>query len=255
MERRSGGPRAALTRIGRITLAFTVGHSVALAASALTRLQIPGRPVEAFIAASILVGAVHAIRPLFPGKEALVAGVFGLGHGMAFSFVLAEMHLSTGQLASSLSPSTSASNWSNSCWSAWRCRRCWLLARLRASSPPCECPAALITATRGRRLAGGPAGDAQPGGEGGGQCGAHTTGDADGAWGGGGGGVRMGAVCSSTRACAGRVGDSDVTVGGWAGEHHPRPSPPTHGACYEESHSVALRARAALVAPVSFQPS
>ncbi|XUL88410.1 HupE/UreJ family protein [Streptomyces galilaeus] len=96
------GPRAALTRIGRITLAFTVGHSVALAASALTRLQIPGRPVEAFIAASILVGAVHAIRPLFPGKEALVAGVFGLGHGMAFSFVLAEMHLSTGQLASSL---------------------------------------------------------------------------------------------------------------------------------------------------------
>ncbi|WP_329250567.1 HupE/UreJ family protein [Streptomyces sp. NBC_01478] len=96
------GPRAALTRIGRITLAFTVGHSVALAATALTRFEIPGRPVEAFIAASILVGAVHAIRPLFPGKEALVAGVFGLGHGMAFSFVLAEMHLSTAQLATSL---------------------------------------------------------------------------------------------------------------------------------------------------------
>lgn len=96
------GPRAALTRIGRITLAFTVGHSVALAATALTRFEIPGRPVEAFIAASILVGAIHAIRPLFPGKEALVAGVFGLGHGMAFSFVLAEMHLSTTQLATSL---------------------------------------------------------------------------------------------------------------------------------------------------------
>lgn len=96
------GPRAALTRIGGITLAFTVGHSVALAATALTRFEIPGRPVEAFIAASILVGAVHAIRPLFPGKEAIVAGVFGLGHGMAFSFVLAEMHLSTAQLATSL---------------------------------------------------------------------------------------------------------------------------------------------------------
>ncbi|MEV0484862.1 HupE/UreJ family protein [Streptomyces sp. NPDC050508] len=96
------GPRAALGRIGRITLAFTIGHSVALAATALTRFEIPGRPVEAFIAASILVGAVHAIRPLFPGKEAIVAGVFGLGHGMAFSFVLAEMHLSTAQLATSL---------------------------------------------------------------------------------------------------------------------------------------------------------
>ncbi|MGY1501127.1 HupE/UreJ family protein [Streptomyces sp. QTS52] len=96
------GGRTALGRIGRITLAFTAGHSVALAATALGRLDIPGRPVEAFIAASILVGAVHAVRPLFPGKEALVAGVFGLGHGMAFSFVLAEMHLSTGQLVTSL---------------------------------------------------------------------------------------------------------------------------------------------------------
>ncbi len=45
---------------------------------------------------------MHAIRPLFPGREALVAGLFGLGHGMAFSFVLAEMQLSTGRLALSL---------------------------------------------------------------------------------------------------------------------------------------------------------
>jgi hypothetical protein len=96
------GARSALGRIGRITLAFTAGHSVALAATALGHLDIPGWPVEAFIALSILIGAVHAIRPLFPGREALVAGLFGLGHGMAFSFVLAEMHLSTGQLVTSL---------------------------------------------------------------------------------------------------------------------------------------------------------
>ncbi|MFF7445950.1 MULTISPECIES: HupE/UreJ family protein [unclassified Streptomyces] len=96
------GARSALSRIGRITLAFTAGHSVALAATALGRVDIPGWPVEAFIAASILVGAIHAVRPLFAGKEALVAGVFGLGHGMAFSFVLAELHLSTGQLVTSL---------------------------------------------------------------------------------------------------------------------------------------------------------
>ncbi|MDX3129925.1 HupE/UreJ family protein [Streptomyces europaeiscabiei] len=96
------GARSALGRIGRVTLAFTAGHSVALAATALGRLDIPDWPVEAFIALSILVGAVHAIRPLFPGREALVAGVFGLGHGMAFSFVLAETHLSTGQLVTSL---------------------------------------------------------------------------------------------------------------------------------------------------------
>lgn len=96
------GTRTAMGRIGRTTLAFTIGHSIALALSSFGHLDIPAWPVEAFIAASILVGAVHAIRPLFPGKEAAVAGLFGLGHGMAFSFVLAEMQLSTGRLALSL---------------------------------------------------------------------------------------------------------------------------------------------------------
>jgi hypothetical protein len=94
--------RTTVHRIARTTLAFTVGHSLALALSAFGRLDIPARPVEAFIAVSILVGAVHAIRPLFPGREAVVAGVFGLGHGLAFSLVLAEMHLSAAQLALSL---------------------------------------------------------------------------------------------------------------------------------------------------------
>jgi hypothetical protein len=94
--------RTAVLRIARVTLAFTVGHSIALAVSSFVRLTIPAWPVEAFIAASILIGAIHAIRPLFPGREAVVAGVFGLGHGLAFSFVLAEMQLSTARLALSL---------------------------------------------------------------------------------------------------------------------------------------------------------
>ncbi|MGW2887930.1 HupE/UreJ family protein [Streptomyces griseoruber] len=94
--------RTAIRRIGRTTLAFTVGHSLALALSSFGRLDIPAQPVEVFIAFSILVGAVHAMRPIFPGREALVAGVFGLGHGLAFSLTLAEMNLSTTQLALSL---------------------------------------------------------------------------------------------------------------------------------------------------------
>ncbi|MEU1519196.1 HupE/UreJ family protein [Streptomyces sp. NPDC005811] len=94
--------RTAIRRTGRTTLAFTVGHSLALALSAFGRLDIPAQPVEVFIAFSILVGAVHAMRPIFPGREALVAGFFGLGHGLAFSLTLAEMHLSTTQLALSL---------------------------------------------------------------------------------------------------------------------------------------------------------
>jgi hypothetical protein len=94
--------RTAIKRIARTTLAFTLGHSLALALSALGQLDIPAQPVEAFIAVSILVGALHAIRPLFPGREAVVAGIFGLGHGLAFSLTLAEMNLSTTQLALSL---------------------------------------------------------------------------------------------------------------------------------------------------------
>ncbi|MBL1074089.1 HupE/UreJ family protein [Nocardia sp. 2] len=94
--------RRAVRHILAVTVAFTVGHSVALVVSALTRIEIPASPVETLIALTILVGGAHAIRPLFPGREALVAGVFGLIHGMAFSFTLAELKLSTGQLALSV---------------------------------------------------------------------------------------------------------------------------------------------------------
>jgi len=105
VRRRWGGPagtRAAVLAITRITLAFTVGHSVTLALSALGRFELPVQPVEALIAVSILVSAAHAVRPIFPGREVLVAGLFGLVHGMAFSFTLAELSLSTPQLVVSL---------------------------------------------------------------------------------------------------------------------------------------------------------
>ncbi|WP_433200038.1 HupE/UreJ family protein [Dactylosporangium sp. CS-047395] len=97
---RSG--RTAFRRIGAVTLAFTAGHSIALAVSALTRLELPARPVEAAIAVTILVGAGHAARPLFPDREPLIAGLFGLVHGLAFAFTLAELHLSAGSLIVSL---------------------------------------------------------------------------------------------------------------------------------------------------------
>jgi len=98
----SAGVRQAVGAIARITLAFTVGHSVTLALSALGRVELPAQPVEVLISVSILVSAVHAVRPIFPGREALVAGLFGLVHGMAFSLTLAELQLSTAQLVISL---------------------------------------------------------------------------------------------------------------------------------------------------------
>ena len=93
--------RTTVRRILGITIAFTVGHSVTLAMGTLG-LPVPVQLVEALIAASIVVAAVHAIRPIFPGREALVAGLFGLIHGMAFSLTLTALDLTGWQLMLSL---------------------------------------------------------------------------------------------------------------------------------------------------------
>ncbi|WP_157720211.1 HupE/UreJ family protein [Friedmanniella luteola] len=95
------GPRAAVRRFAGITLAFTLGHSATLALGALG-VPVPQQLVEALIALSILVAAVHAIRPVFPGREALVAAGFGLVHGLAFSEALRELDLNGGRLATAL---------------------------------------------------------------------------------------------------------------------------------------------------------
>jgi len=102
--RRWGEPtsiKTAFRKIAWITLAFTVGHSITLALGALG-LPVPQQLVEATIALSIIVAAAHALYPLFPGKEVLIAGGFGLVHGLAFSLTLQELQLSGGQLALSL---------------------------------------------------------------------------------------------------------------------------------------------------------
>jgi HupE / UreJ protein len=95
------GTRAAVRRITAVTVAFTVGHSATLVLGTLG-LPVPQQPVEAAIAVSILVAAAHAVRPLFPGREPVVAGFFGLVHGMAFSTTLSSLDLSGGRLALSL---------------------------------------------------------------------------------------------------------------------------------------------------------
>ena len=98
----AGAPAGrSVRRISAITLAFTIGHSLTLALGALG-LSVPQQPVEALIAVSILIAAAHALRPLFPGREPVVAGVFGLVHGMAFSTTLAALDLSGSQLGLSL---------------------------------------------------------------------------------------------------------------------------------------------------------
>lgn len=86
--------RPSLMQILRIVTAFTIGHSLTLALAAFGLVRLSSRPVEVLIAVSILVSAMHAIRPLFPGREAAIAGFFGLIHGLAFASALSELGVS-----------------------------------------------------------------------------------------------------------------------------------------------------------------
>ncbi|TVV71744.1 HupE/UreJ family protein [Sphingomonas solaris] len=80
-------------RLLAVVTAFTIGHSVTLIGGAFFGWQLPARPVEVGIALSILVSAIHAWRPLFAGREALIAGGFGLVHGLAFATIIANFGL------------------------------------------------------------------------------------------------------------------------------------------------------------------
>jgi hypothetical protein len=87
------GVRSGVLRILKIVTAFTLGHSITLALAAFGVVRLPSRPIEVLIAVSILVSAVHALRPVFPGKEAGIAAFFGLIHGLAFATTLGQLGL------------------------------------------------------------------------------------------------------------------------------------------------------------------
>jgi hypothetical protein len=93
------GARATAVKLAQVVTAFTVGHSLTLVAGAVGWLRLPARPVEIAIAVSIFVSAVHAFRPLFPGRERWVAAAFGLVHGLAFATVIAELGLDARRMA------------------------------------------------------------------------------------------------------------------------------------------------------------
>ena len=76
---------------------FTVSHSMTLGAAALGYVTVPGPPVEAAIALSIVFLAAELARErrdtLTWRHPAFVAGLFGLLHGFGFASVLHEVGL------------------------------------------------------------------------------------------------------------------------------------------------------------------
>jgi hydrogenase/urease accessory protein HupE len=91
-------------KLVKTVTAFTVAHSLTLAAATLGFVHVPQAPVEAVIALSIVFVAaeiVHGHR----GKQGItarspwiVAFVFGLVHGFGFAGALSEISLPQGQI-------------------------------------------------------------------------------------------------------------------------------------------------------------
>jgi hydrogenase/urease accessory protein HupE len=87
-------------RVLLITItAFTIAHSITLALATLGMVHVPGPPVEAAIAVSILLLAIEIVR-LQRGEASLtarwpwvVAFSFGLLHGFGFASALADIGL------------------------------------------------------------------------------------------------------------------------------------------------------------------
>jgi len=97
-----GGFKYSSLRLLKIVTAFTIGHSLSLFLGAMKWMTLPQQPVEIAIAFTILVTAIHAIRPLFFGKETFIAAAFGLIHGLAFSTVLAGLHVDSNTIILSI---------------------------------------------------------------------------------------------------------------------------------------------------------
>lgn len=84
--------------VGAIT-AFTLAHSITLALAALGHVSIPGPPVEAIIALSIVFLAIEVLKRdenqmrLSQRSPWLIAFAFGLLHGLGFAGALREIGL------------------------------------------------------------------------------------------------------------------------------------------------------------------
>ena len=95
-------PRESVRAIVGVVTGFTVGHSISLGLAACGLVDVPTRLVEVLVAASIGVSALHAWRPVFPGREVWIASAFGLVHGLAFAETLAGLDFDGATLALSL---------------------------------------------------------------------------------------------------------------------------------------------------------
>ncbi len=90
-----------------VATAFLVAHSVALSLAALRLVRLPEPLVEAVIAASTTLAAIHLVYPIFGGRRWWIVFGLSLFHGFGFSAALMglgvlEEHLGLSLLAFNL---------------------------------------------------------------------------------------------------------------------------------------------------------
>jgi hydrogenase/urease accessory protein HupE len=91
-------------QVVKTVTAFTVAHSITLAAATLGLVHVPQRPVEALIALSIAFVATEIVRGrdgragLAARAPWIVAFAFGLLHGFGFAGALSELGLPQGHI-------------------------------------------------------------------------------------------------------------------------------------------------------------
>lgn len=99
-----------ITEILKVVTAFTVAHSITLGLAAFQLVSIPVQLIEAAIAVTLVIAALHNIRSSLSNSLNRVlscsvwkmAFVFGLIHGFGFANVLTELQLSASSITMSL---------------------------------------------------------------------------------------------------------------------------------------------------------
>ena len=104
------GYRSQTKELIKVVTAFTIAHSITLGLAAYKIVNLPSQFVEASIAATLIIAALHNIRYLLPTKTRDIlswsiwkmAFAFGLIHGFGFANVLTELQLSTANIAKTI---------------------------------------------------------------------------------------------------------------------------------------------------------
>jgi hypothetical protein len=87
----------AIKRVVKIVTAFTIGHSIMLILGAIQLITINPTYIEIAISITILLSGINIYKPIFWGKEVLVALLFGFIHGLAFANTIVFFNLDTKQ--------------------------------------------------------------------------------------------------------------------------------------------------------------